>query len=289
MQPRAFEYIRAASVSEVVRLLDARGEEAKILAGGQSLIPLLKLRLASPALLVDIGRLPELAGIREDRDSLRIGAMTRHREFEESSVVRTRYPVLTDVTKVLGDPQVRNLGTIGGSLVHADPAADWGTALLACDAAFVAVGPKGRRTLSVDGFFQDPFTTALAPNELLTEIRIPKPAARTGAAYQKLKRKTGDFATVAASARLALREDGNIAAARVGIGAVGPVPYRSARAEAYLAGKPSTGATFDEAARLASDEARTSSDLHGSAEYKRAMVRVMTRKALETAAERARR
>lgn len=288
MQPRAFEYVRPASVSEAVRLLDSRGEEAKILAGGQSLIPLLKLRLAAPALLVDIGRIPDLAGVREEGGMLRIGAMTRHREFDESPIIRTRYPILTDVAKVLGDPQVRNLGTIGGSLAHADPAADWGTALLACNALFVAAGPKGRRTLSVDGFFRDPFTTSLAPNELLTEIRIPKRTPHTGAAYKKLKRKTGDFATVAASAQLTLRGDGHLAAARVGIGAVGPAPYRSAEAEAYLAGKPFAGATFDEAARLASEEAQPNSDLHGSADYKRAMVRIMTRKALETAAERAR-
>lgn len=288
MQPRAFEYVRPASVSEAVRLLDSRGEEAKILAGGQSLIPLLKLRLAAPALLVDIGRIPDLAGVREEGGMLRIGAMTRHREFDESPIIRTRYPILTDVAKVLGDPQVRNLGTIGGSLAHADPAADWGTALLACNALFVAAGPKGRRTLSVDGFFRDPFTTSLAPNELLTEIRIPKRTPHTGAAYKKLKRKTGDFATVAASAQLTLRGDGHLEAARVGIGAVGSVPYRSAEAEAYLAGKPFAGATFDEAARLASEEAQPNSDLHGSADYKRAMVRAMTRKALETAAERAR-
>lgn len=288
MQPRAFEYVRASSVSEAVDLLEKRGEDAKILAGGQSLIPLMKLRLASPQLLVDIGRIPGLSGIREDGGSLRIGALTRHREFEESALIRERYPLLADVVRVLGDPQVRNLGTIGGSLAHADPAADWGVALLACDASLVAVGPKGNRTMSVDGFFQDPFTTALASAELLTEIRLPKAVARSGGAYKKLKRKTGDFATVAVSAHLVLREDGTVAKARVGIGAVGPVPFRSAHAEAYLTGKPANGASFAEAGRLASEDAQPTSDLHGSEVYKRSMVRVLARRALETAAERAR-
>lgn len=288
MQPRAFEYVRVSSVAEAIRLLEARGEEAKILAGGQSLIPLLKLRLAAPQVLVDIGRIPGLAGIREDGDSLRIGAMTRHREFEESPLIRDRYPLLGDVAKVLGDPQVRNLGTIGGSLAHADPAADWGTALLACDAALEAAGPNGRRRLSADGFFLEPFTTALAPNELLTTIRIPRAAERAGGAYQKLKRKTGDFATAAVAVHLALGANGTVAAARLAIGAVGPVPSRSKRAESYLVGKPAAKETWEEAGRLASEDVRPESDLHGSAEYKRAMVRILSRRALETAANRAR-
>lgn len=288
MQPRAFEYVRASSVAEAIRLLETRGEEAKILAGGQSLIPLLKLRLAAPQVLVDIGRIPGLAGIREDGDSLRIGAMTRHREFDDSPLIRDGYPLLADVAKVLGDPQVRNLGTIGGSLAHADPAADWGTALLACDATLEATGPNGRRRLPADGFFLDPFTTALAPNELLTTIRIPRAAERARGAYQKLKRKTGDFATVAVAAHLALGTDDTVAAARLAIGAVGPTPSRSKRAEAYLAGKSAAKETWEEAGRLASEDVRPESDLHGSAEYKRAMVRILSRRALEAAANRAR-
>ncbi len=288
MQPRAFEYVRASSVAEAIRLLETRGEEAKILAGGQSLIPLLKLRLAAPQVLVDIGRIPGLAGIREDGDSLRIGAMTRHREFDDSPLIRDGYPLLADVAKVLGDPQVRNLGTIGGSLAHADPAADWGTALLACDATLEATGPNGRRRLPADGFFLDPFTTALAPHELLTTIRIPRAAERARGAYQKLKRKTGDFATVAVAAHLALGTDDTVAAARLAIGAVGPTPSRSKRAEAYLAGKSAAKETWEEAGRLASEDVRPESDLHGSAEYKRAMVRILSRRALEAAANRAR-
>ena len=240
-------------------------------------------------MLVDIGRIPGLSGIREDGDSLRIGAMTRHREFEESPLVRERYPLLADVAKVLGDPQVRNLGTIGGSLAHADPAADWGTALLACDATFEVTGPKGQRDLSADGFFLDPFTTALAPNELLTAIRIPRAARRAGGAYQKLKRKTGDFATVAVAAHLALGSDGTVAAPRLVVGAVGPIPSRSKGAESYLSGKSASEATWEEAARLASEDVRPVPDLHGSTEYKQAMVMILSRRALETAANRARR
>lgn len=288
MQPRAFEYVRASTLSEAVNLLEKHGEQAKILAGGQSLIPLMKLRLAAPHLVIDISRVPGLAFLREDGDALHIGAMTRHREFAESSLIRERYPLLADVARVLGDPQVRNLGTIGGSLVHADPAGDWGAALMAFDTSLVATGPNGRRTLSIDDFFQDTFTTALAPAELLTEIRIPTPAPRSGGAYKKLKRKTGDFATVAVSAQVALAGDGTITSARLGLGAVGPVPFRATRAEASLAGKPPADAAFAEAGRLASEGSEPTPDLHGSAEYKRAMVRILVRKALETAAERAR-
>lgn len=288
MHPRAFEYVRASSVSEAVALLAKRGEDAKILAGGQSLIPLMKLRLAAPQLLVDIGRIAELSGIREQGDVLRIGAMTRHREFEASAVIRERYPLLADVVKVLGDPQVRNLGTIGGSLVHADPAGDWGAALLAFDTALVAAGPEGVRTLPINTFFQDPFTTALAPSELLTEIRIPKAGLRTGGAYKKLKRKTGDFATVAVSAQLVLGTDGKVADARLGIGAVAPVPFRSPRAEDSLKGKSPSDTAFEEAGRLASEDSQPGSDLHGSSDYKRSMIRILTRRALEASAERAR-
>ncbi|HII40267.1 MAG TPA: xanthine dehydrogenase family protein subunit M [Thermoplasmata archaeon] len=288
MHPRAFEYVRASSVPEAVALLAKGGEDAKILAGGQSLIPLMKLRLAAPSLVIDIGHIPGLSGIREEGGFLRIGAMTRHREFESSPLIRERYPLLADAVKVLGDPQVRNLGTIGGSLVHADPAGDWGTALLALDTELVATGPAGDRSLSIDRFFEDPFTTALSPSELLTEIRIPKAPARSGGAYKKLKRKTGDFATVAVSARLLLGPEGKISEARVGIGAVAPVPFRSIHAEDSLKGRSPSDAAFGEAGRLASVDSQPGSDLHGSPDYKRAMVRVLTRRALETATERAR-
>lgn len=287
MHPHAFEYVRASTVSQAVDLLRRNGERAKLLAGGQSLIPLMKLRLASPELLIDISRIRSLSSLRENGKVLSIGAMTRDREFLLSKLVQRRYPILSDVARVLGDPQVRNLGTIGGSLAHADPAGDWGTALLALDAQLVLTGPKGKRVVPIEGFFKDTFETALRPDEVLTEIRIPKATARTGSAYKKLKRKTGDFATVAISAGLEFDSKGAIAQARLGLGAVGATSLRARRAESSLVGKTPGEAAFREAGNLAAQESSPASDLHGSEAYKRAMVQVLTRRALEAATERA--
>lgn len=289
MQPRAFAYVRASTVSQAVDLLKRNGDRAKVLAGGQSLIPLMKLRLADPQLLIDISRIRSLSALRETGNGLSIGAMTRDREFEQSKIVQSSYPILADVVKVLGDPEVRNLGTIGGSLAHADPAGDWGTALLALDAELVLTGPNGERTVSIDDFFKDTFATELHSDELLTEIRIPKLGPGTGSAYKKLKRKTGDFATVAVSAGIELDSKGTIAKVRLGLGAVGPTPFRAKRAETSLVGKSPGEAAFNEAGRLAAQESSPSSDLHGSEAYKRAMVQIFTRRALEAAVERARR
>lgn len=288
MQPRAFEYVRAASMAEAVGLLAKHGEKAKILAGGQSLVPLMKLRLVAPEVVVDLNRVPGLSAIREGGGSLRIGAMVRHRELAESPLIRERYPLLADVPHVLGDPQVRNMGTIGGSLAHADPAGDWGTALIAFDASLRAVGPNGERTLPVDGFFKDPFTTALDPAEILTEIRIPVPPPHSGGAYAKLKRKTGDFAIVAVSAQVALADGGTIAAARIGVGAVGPIPFRAEKAAGSLIGKLPSDGVLREAGRLASEASEPASDFRGSAEYRRRIVALLARRALETAVARAR-
>ncbi len=287
MQPRAFEYVRASTVSQAVDVLAKSGDRAKVLAGGQSLIPLLKLRLASPELLVDIGRIPGLASIHEDGGALHIGALARHRDLAESPLIRSRYPLLADVPRVLGDPEVRNVGTIGGSLAHADPAGDWGTALLAFEAGLVAAGPGGVRTIPVDDFFQDVFATALQASEILTEIHVPRPGPRSGGAYQKLKRKTGDFAIVSVSAQVTLGEDRTMTHARVGLGAVGPTPLRAKRAEASLLGREPGGPMFEEAGRLAAEESQPSSDIHGSERYKRAMVTVLVRRALDAAVRRA--
>ena len=288
MQPHAFEYVRAATVSQAVNLLAKNGERARVLAGGQSLIPLMKLRLAQPGLLVDIGRIPGLSLIEEEGAYLRIGAMTRHRDLERSTLIGDRYPLLADVPKVLGDPEVRNLGTIGGSLAHADPAGDWGTALLAFDAVLVAVGPDGDRTIPVDAFFQDTFSTALRPSEILTEVRIPRAGPRSGGAFEKLKRKTGDFAVVSVSVQVELDSQGAIGSVRMGLGAVGPTPIRAKRAERYLVGQDPSAAAYQEAGRLAAQESRPSADLHGSETYKRAMIELLTRRALGTSVARAR-
>ncbi len=274
-------------MSEAVDVLRRHGDRAKVLAGGQSLIPLLKLRLADPAVLVDIGRIPGLSGISEERDVLRIGALARHRDLDRSEIIHRKYPLLADVPKGLGDPEVRNLGTIGGSLAHADPAGDWGTALLAFDATLVATGPGGTRSIPLDDFFVDTFSTALEPAELLTEIRIPAPEPRSGGAYKKLKRKTGDFAIVSVAAQVTLDPSGAMSRVRISLGAVGPKPLRSPRAESSLVGQTPSRAAFEQAGRIASEESEPGSDLHGTEPYKRAMVSILTRRALETAVQRA--
>ncbi len=289
MQARSFDYVRPQTVSKAIQLLSEHGSRAKVLAGGQSLIPVLKLRLANPRILVDINDLPGLAFIEERGKQLRIGALTRHREFGRSKLVQSKYPILADAAGSLGDPQVRNLGTIGGALAHADPASDWGTALLAFDAELIARGPKGTRTIPIDRFFKDTFMTALRPSELLTEIRLPKSEAGDGGAYLKLKRKTGDFATVGVAVQLGLDPKRNISGIRIGLASVGSTPVRTIGAEKALTGKHAGPAAFTEAAKIAAQEANPTSDLRGTEEYKRAMIEVFTRRALETAVERTRR
>jgi carbon-monoxide dehydrogenase medium subunit len=286
MQARSFDYVRPESVAKAIQLLGEYGGRAKVLAGGQSLIPVLKLRLANPRVLVDISRLPGLSFIEERGAALRIGALSRHRDFEGSKLVRSKYPILADAAGSLGDPQVRNLGTIGGALAHADPASDWGTALLAFETELVARGPKGTRTIPIDGFFKDTFTTALRPSELLTEIRIPKAQPGDGGAYLKLKRKTGDFATVGVAVQLGLDPKRNIAGVRMALAAAGPTPVRAVKAEQALVGKRAGPAAFAEAAGVAAQEGKPEGDLRGSTEYKRAMIEVFTRRALETATSR---
>jgi carbon-monoxide dehydrogenase medium subunit len=286
VHPHSFEYVRPESLDRAVGLLREHGDRARLLAGGQSLIPLMKLRLAAPQVVIDLGRVPGLSMLKEDGEFLRIGAMARHRDLEGTPIIRERYPLLADAARALGDPQVRNLGTVGGSLAHADPAGDWGAALLAFDTKIVARGAAGERTIPIDEFFKDTFATALKAGEILTEIRVPKPGAHAGGAYMKLKRKTGDFATVAAAAQVEL-EGGKVARVRIGLAAAGPTPVRAKRAEDHLKGKPADATHLAEAAKLAAEDARPTADLRGSEGYKRAMVEVFTRRALEKAVARA--
>ncbi len=263
------------------------GGKAKLLAGGQSLIPIMKLRLASPRVVVDLNRVPDLSGIREEADAVVIGAMTRHREFETSPTVREHYPLLSDAAGLLADPLVRNRGTIGGSLAHADPASDWGTTLLALGAELGIRGAKGARTVAIDAFFRDPFTTALASDELLTHIRLAKPAPHSGSAFTKLKRKTGDFATVSAAVALAVDGGSKFHHVRVALGGVGPTPLRAHHVERALDGMPADSTSVTRAAQLAPEDARPTEDLRGSVAYKKAMVEVYTHRALTRALERA--
>ncbi len=287
MIPAAFEYHAPTSIGEAIDLLARLGEDAKILSGGQSLIPLMKLRLAAPRHLIDINGIPGLAYVREADGALRIGALTRESELEDSALVRTRYPLLFDTCKVIADPLVRNLATVGGNLAHGDPANDHPATMLALAAEVVAAGPKGERRIPVASFFTGPFTTALRADEILVEIRVPVPPPRTGGAYLKLERKVGDFATAAVAAQVTLDANGTCARAGIGLTNVGATPIKAARAEAALAGKRLDAETIKRAAQLAAEASEPAADLRGSVEYKKDIVRVLTARALGRAAERA--
>jgi aerobic carbon-monoxide dehydrogenase medium subunit len=287
MIPAAFDYHAPTTIGEATALLARLGEDAKVLSGGQSLIPLMKLRLASPAHVVDINGIPGLAYIREGEGLLRIGALTRESELEESELIRGRYPLLHDTSKVIADPVVRNLATVGGNLAHGDPANDHPATMLAFGAEVVAVGPKGERRIPIATFFTGPFTTGLRPDEILTEIRIPLPAARSRGAYLKLERKVGDFATAAVAAQLTLDTGGRCEEVGIGLTNVGLTPIKATKAEAALKGKNPDEATIKRAAELAAEASEPSADLRGSVEYKKDLVRVLTARALRKAVERA--
>ncbi len=286
MIPAAFDYHSPRTLPEALALLGQYGEEAKVLSGGQSLLPLLKLRFAQPAHLVDIGRIPGLDYIKEEGGVLRIGALAREAALEASEVVRSKYAILADTAAVIADPLVRNLATVCGNLAHGDPANDHPATMLALGAEVVATGPKGARTIPIAQFFTGLFTTALQPTEVLTEIRIPAPPPGSGGAYVKLERKVGDFATAGAAAFLVLR-NGVIDRAGIGLTNVGPSPIKAREAETFLAGKRAEEATFAEAGRLAAAATSPGVDRRGSVEYKQNMARVLTVRALRKAAQRA--
>jgi carbon-monoxide dehydrogenase medium subunit len=287
MIPAAFEYHSPTSLDDATALLARLGEDAKILSGGQSLIPLMKLRLANPPHVVDINGIPGLAYIREQGGVLAIGALTRESDLEESEIVRARYPLLHDACRVIADPLVRNAATVGGNLAHGDPANDHPAAMLALGAEVVARGPGGERRIPVAGFFTGPFATALAPAEILVEIRVPAPAPRSGGAYLKMERKVGDFATAAVAVQLTLRADGACAEAGIGLTNVGLTPIKASRAEAALRGQRLDDAAIARAAQETAAAAQPSEDLRGPVEYKRDLVRVLTARALRRALERA--
>lgn len=286
MLPAPFEYHRPSSLEEAVQLLSSL-DEAKVLAGGQSLIPLLKFRFAAPAHLVDVNRVPGLDGIKEEGSVLRIGALVRHNQIASSDLVSARYPVLAAAAPQIADPIVRNLGTVGGSLAHADPAGDWGAVMLAVGASVVARSARGEREIPIADFLQDIFTTALSSDEILTEVRVPAPAPRAGGAYLKLERKVGDFATVAAAVHVSM-DDGTIGRAGIGLTAVANKNIEPAEAESALAGKEPNEELFAEAGRLAAAASSPVADVRGSADYKRHVVDVFVRRGLARAIEMAR-
>jgi len=288
MIPATFEYLVPTALPEAIALLQDHGAEAKILAGGHSLIPLMKLRLAAPAYLIDINQIAGLEGIREEDGNLRLGALTREADLESSELIRERYPILHDATRVIADPLVRNRATIGGNLAHADPANDHPAVMLALRAVVVTRGPDGERRIPIDEFFVDTFETALGPAELLTEILVPSPAPHSGGAYLKLERKVGDYAIVGVAVQLALSADGTVAAAGIGLTHVGATALRASQAEAALIGRQPNEEMLKEAARLAATEAEPTTDLRGPAGYKREMIRVLGGRALVRALERAR-
>ena len=287
MIPASFDYHAPGTLPEALALLSRYGDDAKVLSGGQSLLPLLKLRLGQTGHLIDIGRIPGLEYIREEGGFLRLGGRTRESALEASEVIRTRYPILHDTAKVIADPLVRNMATIGGNLAHGDPGNDHPATMIALGAQVVATGPKGERVIPIDQFFLGLFRTALRPDEVLTEIRIPAPPARSGGAYLKLERKVGDYATAAAAAQVTLGSNGTIERVGLALTNVGPTPVRATDAEKFLVGKRPDAEVLGEAGQRAAKAASPSADRRGSVEYKREMARVLATRALKLAVERA--
>jgi len=287
MIPAPFEYLRPKAIGEAIALLQQHGDDAKILSGGQSLIPMMKLRLARPGYIVDINNIPGLRYVKEEGGYLKIGGLTHEADLEASDLIRAKYPIILDTTSLVADPLVRNMATVGGNLAHGDPANDHPATMLALDAQVVGVGSQGERVVPVRDFFRSLFTTALRHDEILTEIRIPIPPPRSGGAYFKLERKVGDFATVGVAAQVTLDDKGACARAGIGLTNVGATPIKAVRAEDFLRGKALDVSQIKQAAQLAAEDAKPSTDLRGPAEYKAAMVAELTRRALTRARARA--
>ena len=287
MIPRSFGYFSPRTLDEAIALLQKLGPEAKLLSGGQSLIPMMKLRLLSPEYIVDINRIPGLDYISESDGHLKIGALAREHQLESSEAVQTRFPILADTARVIADPLVRSQATVCGNLAHGDPANDHPATMLALGATIVATGPKGQREIAIKDFFPGLFTTALEPEEILTEIRVPIPPPKSGGAYLKLERKVGDFATAGVAVQIELDDAGVCKRAGVGLTNVGMTPIKATKTESFLTGKKLDDATIQEAAQLAASESEPTDDIRGSKEYKRDLVRVLTARALKRAHDRA--
>jgi carbon-monoxide dehydrogenase medium subunit len=286
MIPGAFDYLAPQSVEETVALLAEHGDDAKILAGGQSLIPAMRFRLASPAILIDINKLTDLERVREENGYLAIGALTRETMLEESALIARAYPLLSDAAHVIADPLVRNRATVGGNIAHADPANDHPAVMLAYGAQVVAQGAGGTRIIPIDDFFVGLFETSLRAGELLIEIQIPKPQANAGGAYVKNERKVGDYAVSAVAVQLTV-SGATCTAARIALTNVNMVPLRALNAEQALIGQPLSEDVLEAAGRAAAAECDPSADLRGSVEYKRDLTRVLTKRAIRKAAKRA--
>jgi carbon-monoxide dehydrogenase medium subunit len=288
MIPASFDYVAPRNLDEGIRFLEEHGDDAKVLAGGHSLIPLMRLRLATPKYLLDINRIPGLEYIRESDHHLHIGALTRYADVEDSLLIQSRYSALSDAAGHIADPLVRNMGTVGGNICHSDPANDLPATMLALKATMVAVGPGGERVISAEEFFVDTFETALKPTEILREVRILRTRAGTGSAYMKLESRAGDLAVVGVAVRLTLDAQDACESVGLGLTAVGPKVIQPKAAEAALIGKKLSDDEIRQSASLAAQEAQPTSDLRGTAEYKREMVRTLAARALRRAVERAR-
>jgi len=286
VKPAPFEYVRPRSLAEALEVLRAHGDEAKCLAGGQSLVPLMNLRLSKPGVVVDLNALKDLAYVRAEDRSVSIGALTRQRVLETSPVIRQRAPLLAEVTPLIGHPPIRARGTFGGSLAHADPAAEYPAVVLALEGRMRVARAGSERQIPAEEFFVTYLTTALEPVEILTEVTLPVLPPRTGTAFVELTRRHGDFAIVGVAAVVTLDEAGAISRARLALCGVGPTPLRAPLAAAVLQGQRPSRALVAEAGRVAMDEADPADDLHGSAEYRREMTAVFARRALGRALER---
>lgn len=286
MIPGEFDYFSPTTLDEALSLLQDHGDDAKILAGGQSLIPAMRYRLAVPGVLIDINGLAGLEYVREDNGHLTIGAMTRESDLEASSLVKENYPLLADTAEVIADPLVRNMATVGGNLAHSDPANDHPATMLAYNAEIIALGPAGTRVIPIDDFFTGLFENALDENEILTQIRLPRPGPNSGGAYIKVERKVGDYAISAVAVQLTMAGD-TCTGARIGLTNLSPVPMRAKNAEQALIGQVVTPAVLEAAGQAAAAECNPSADLRGSVDYKRDLTRVLTKRALTKAIERA--
>ena len=283
MIPAAFDYARPSSVDEALQAIAAGGEDVKILAGGQSLIPVMRLRLAAPSTVVDLGRVTELRGVRDDGDAIVIGAMTTHSDVLSDPLIKEHAPLIAEATETVADRQVRHRGTFGGALAHADPAGDLPAVALALDAEFVIAGPNGRRTVPARDFFVDYLTTALQDGELLVEVRIPKLSGDWGMHYEKFNRVAQAWSIVAVAAAVR-RENGHIAEARIGLTNMGPTPLRATAAEQALAGAAASAEAVAAAASHAAEGTEPSSDLNAQADYRQHLAQVLTRRAVSAAA-----
>ena len=287
MYPQKFEYFSPETLEDAVALLSKYGEEARVLAGGQSLIPLMKLRLTNPSYLIHLGRIQGLSTIEEQDGMISFGALTLHAEVEDSSLVKSKLPMMHDAVSMIGDVQIRNLGTIGGNLAHADPAGDMAPVLLALGAQVNTLSSSGKRTLKIQELIVDAYSTDLGGDEVVTQVLVPIPQKGSGGAYLKFERRAGDFAVASVGVQISLQKDGTCSEIAIGLGAVGVTAIQASKAEAVLRGKKVDEALLKDAADQASAEADPLFDIRGSVEYKRHLVGVLFRRAFEIASRRA--